>query len=184
MGAQALRKATEVAILNANYMAKKLKDHYKILYTGRGGLVAHECIIDFRKFKNTAEITVEDVAKRLIDYGFHAPTMNWPQPGTLMAEPTESEDKAELDRFCSALIEIRKEIREVEERKFDRKNNVLKNAPHVVEDMVEEWPFPYSREKAYFPLSWVREHKFWPKVSRVENAYGDINLFCSCLPVT
>ncbi len=200
MGAKALKKATEVAILNANYVAEKLKDHYKILYTGhkvagkdgtaehtnlvstkgQGGRVAHECIVDFRKFKNTAEITVEDVAKRLIDYGFHAPTMNWPVPGTLMTEPTESEDKAELDRFCSALVEIRKEIREIEERKFDIKNNVLKNAPHVMEDMVGEWLFPYSREKAFFPLPWVREHKFWPQVSRVENAYGDINLFCTC----
>ena len=182
MGGAGLKKATEVAILNANYIAHKLKEHYKILYTGRGGYVAHECIIDFRKFKNTAEITVEDVAKRLIDYGFHAPTMNWPVPGTMMAEPTESEDKAELDRFCSALIEIRKEIKEVEERKFDIKNNVLKNAPHVIEDMVGEWPFAYSPEKAFFPLPWVKAHKFWPKVSRVENAYGDINLFCSCPP--
>ena len=180
MGAKALKKATEVAILNANYVTEKLKDHYKILYTGQGGWVAHECIVDFRKFKNTAEITVEDVAKRLIDYGFHAPTMNWPVPGTLMIEPTESEDKAELDRFCSALIEIRQEIKEVEERKFDIKHNVLKNAPHVIEDMVGKWPFPYSHEKAFFPLPWVREHKFWPQVSRVENAYGDINLFCTC----
>ena len=183
MGEEALKKATEVAILNANYMAEKLKDHYKILYKGQGGRVAHELILDFRKFKNTAEITVEDVAKRLIDYGFHAPTMNWPVPGTLMVEPTESEDKAELDRFCEAVIEIRKEIKEVEDRKFDIKNNVLKNAPHVIEDMVGEWSFPYSRERACFPLPWVREHKFWPKVSRVENAYGDINLFCSCPPL-
>ena len=183
MGARALKKATEVAILNANYIARKLQKHYKILYTGKMGLVAHECIIDFRRFKHTAEITVEDVAKRLIDYGFHAPTMNWPVPGTLMAEPTESESKTELDRFCSALIEIRQEIKEVEDKKFDMKNNVLKNAPHVIEDMVGEWPFPYSRQKAFFPLPWVREHKFWPKVSRVENSYGDINLFCSCPPI-
>lgn len=185
MGAQGLKKATQVAILNANYMAKKLSQHYKILYTGESNMVAHEYILDFRKFRNSVEITVDDVAKRLIDYGFHAPTMSWPVPGTLMAEPTESEDKQELDRFCDALIEVRKEIQEIEDKKFSVTNNVLKNAPHTLEDALqkEKWPFPYSKEKAFYPLPYVKEHKFWPKVSRVENAYGDINLFCSCPPM-
>ncbi len=184
MGAKGLKTATKTAVLNANYIAQKLKAHYKILYTGKNNKVAHECIVDFRKFKNTAEITVDDVAKRLTDYGFHAPTMNWPVPGTLMIEPTESEDKQELNRFCSALIEIRKEIQEIEEKKASLKNNVLKNAPHTLEDALQEnWSFPYSKEQAFYPLPWVREHKFWPKTSRVENAYGDINLFCSCPPL-
>ena len=184
MGAEGLKKATEVAILNANYMAQKLSKHYKILYTGKNNMVAHECILDFRKFRNTAEITVDDVAKRLIDYGFHAPTMSWPIPGTLMAEPTESEDKEELDRFCSALIEIRREIQEIEDKKISVTNNVLKNAPHTFEDALQEkWVFPYSKKQAFYPLPWVKEHKFWPAVSRVQNAYGDINLFCSCPPV-
>ncbi len=184
MGAEGLKKATQVAILNANYMAKKLSGHYRILYTGENDMVAHEYILDLRKFRNTAEITVDDVAKRLIDYGFHAPTMSWPVPGTLMAEPTESEDKQELDRLCDALIAIRKEIQEIEDKQYDIKNNVLKNAPHTLEDALQEkWAFPYSKEKAFYPLKWVKEHKFWPKVSRVENAYGDINLFCACPPI-
>ena len=184
MGAEGLKKATQVAILNANYMAKRLSEHYRILYTGDNNMVAHEYILDLRKFRNTAEITVDDVAKRLIDYGFHAPTMSWPVPGTLMAEPTESEDKQELDRLCDALIAIRKEIQEIENKKYDMKNNVLKNAPHTLEDALQEkWTFPYTKEKAFYPLNWVKEHKFWPKVSRVENAYGDINLFCSCPPI-
>lgn len=184
MGPEGLKKATQTAILNANYMAKKLSKHYKILYTGENNMVAHEYILDLRKFRNTAEITVDDVAKRLIDYGFHAPTMSWPVSGTLMVEPTESEDKKELDRFCEALIEIRKEIQEIENKKFDTKNNVLKNAPHTLEDALQEhWPFPYPKHKAFYPLPWVKDHKFWPKVSRVENAYGDINLFCACPPI-
>ena len=181
MGAKGLKKATQTAILNANYIAQKLSKYYKILYTGNNNMIAHECILDFRKFRNTAEITIDDVAKRLIDYGFHAPTMSWPVPGTLMVEPTESEDKKELDRFCDALIEIRKEIQEIEDKKFDVKNNVLKNAPHTLTDALQEkWSFPYSKEKAFHPLPWIKEHKFWPTVSRVENAYGDINLFCAC----
>ncbi|MYE07220.1 MAG: aminotransferase class V-fold PLP-dependent enzyme, partial [Oligoflexia bacterium] len=184
MGPGGLKKATQTAILNANYISQKLSKHYKILYTGDNNRVAHECILDLRKFRNTAEITVDDVAKRLIDYGFHAPTMSWPVPGTLMIEPTESEDKKELDRFCDALIEIRKEIQEIENKKFDIKKNVLKQAPHTLEDALQEkWPFPYSKEKAFYPLPWVKEHKFWPRVSRVENAYGDINLFCACPPI-
>jgi len=180
MGEKGMKKATQVAILNANYIAKKLSGHYRVLYKGQNQMVAHECIIDFRKFKNTAEITVDDVAKRLIDYGFHAPTMSWPVPGTLMVEPTESEDKAELDRFCEALIAIREEIKEIEDRKISLTDNVLKKAPHTVEDMLNDWDFSYSKEKAFYPLPWVKEHKFWPQVSRVDNAYGDINLFCSC----
>ena len=183
MGAKGLKKATQIAILNANYMAKKLSKHYKILYSGKNNLVAHEYILDLRKFRNTTEINVDDVAKRLIDYGFHAPTMSWPVPGTLMVEPTESEDKQELDRFCEALMEIRKEIQEIENKKFNTKDNVLKNAPHTMEDTVSKWLFPYSKEKAVYALPWVKNHKFWPVVSRVENAYGDINLFCSCPPV-
>lgn len=183
MGAEGLKKATQIAILNANYMAKKLSQHYKILYSGKNNLVAHEYILDLRKFRNTTEVNVDDIAKRLIDYGFHAPTMSWPVPGTLMVEPTESEDKQELDRFCEALIEIRKEIREIEDKKFNTKDNVLKNAPHTLEDLVGKWPFPYAKEKAVYALPWVKEHKFWPVVSRVENAYGDINLFCACPPI-
>ena len=182
MGGSGLTQAAQTAILNANYLARQLKKHFKILYTGETGWSAHEFIIDVRKFRNTAEVTADDIAKRLMDYGFHAPTMSWPVPGTLMIEPTESENKSELDRFCSALIEIRKEIQEIEDKKYSIKNNVLKNAPHVLEDAVKDkWAFPYPKEKAFYPLSWVREHKFWPPVSRIQNAYGDINLFCSCL---
>ncbi len=184
MGAEGLKQATQTAVLNAHYIAEQLKDHYKILHTGKNNKIAHECILDFRKFKHRAEIDVNDVAKRLADYGFHAPTVSWPVPGALMVEPTESEDKQELDRFCSALIQIRKEIKEIEDKKYDTKNNVLKNAPHTLKDALKEkWPFPYSKQKAFYPLSWVKEHKFWPPVSRVEEAYGDINLFCSCPPL-
>ena len=184
MGAKGLKQATQVAVLNANYVARQLSPYYKVLYKGKNDKVAHECVLDTRKFRNTAEVTVDDIAKRLIDYGFHAPTMSWPIPGTLMIEPTESEDKTELDRFCAALIEIRKEIKEIEDKKFSLKNNVLKNAPHTIEDSLQEkWDFPYSKQKAFTPLPWVKEHKFWPTVSRVENAYGDINLFCACPPL-
>ncbi len=184
LGAEGLKKATQVALLNANYIAQKLKGNYKILYTGENERVAHECIVDLRKFKHSVEITVDDVAKRLIDYGFHAPTMNWPIPGTLMIEPTESEDQEELLRFVSALIEIRKEIKEIEKGVYDKKHNVLKNAPHTLADSLhEKWSFPYSKQKAFHPLPWVKDHKFWPSVSRVENAFGDINLSCSCPPI-
>ena len=184
MGAKGLSEATQTAILNAHYIAQKLKGHYNILHTGKNNKTAHECILDFRKFKHLAEIDVNDVAKRLADYGFHAPTVSWPVPGTLMVEPTESEDKQELDRFCSALIQIRKEIKEIEDKKYDTKNNVLKNAPHTLTDALKEtWPFPYSKQKAFYPLPWVKDHKFWPSVSRVEEVYGDINLFCSCPPL-
>lgn len=184
MGASGLKRATEVAILNANYIAKRLESHYPILYKSRGGWVAHECIIDTRPFRESANISVDDIAKRLIDYGFHAPTMSWPVAGTLMIEPTESESKNELDRFCEAMIGIRNEIREIEEGKADRINNVLSNAPHSLRHMVEDfWDHPYSRVKASYPISWVREHKFWASVGRVDNVHGDRHFVCSCPPV-
>ena len=183
MGLEGLRKSAQIAMANANYIAEKLKDHYRILYKGSEGRTAHECIIDLRKFKNTANITVDDVAKRLMDYSFHSPTMSWPVPGTLMIEPTESENKAELDRFCSALISIRKEIKDIEEGKS--KGELLKSAPHNIIDLMEEnWTKPYSKKQAFYPLDWLYERKFWTPVSRIENAYGDINPFCSCPPVS
>jgi glycine dehydrogenase len=183
MGGEGLTFATKVAILNANYVAKRLEPHYPVLYKGANGLVAHECIVDPRAFKTSAGVDVEDIAKRLMDYGFHAPTVSFPVAGTLMIEPTESEPKAELDRFCDALIQIREEIREIESGAADRRNNVLKNAPHPARRVVaDNWPHPYGREQAAFPAAWVREHKFWPASGRVESAYGDRNLVCSCLP--
>eukprot|EP01113_Clastostelium_recurvatum_P050550 TRINITY_DN959_c0_g1_i2.p1 TRINITY_DN959_c0_g1~~TRINITY_DN959_c0_g1_i2.p1 ORF type:complete len:1007 (+),score=379.76 TRINITY_DN959_c0_g1_i2:401-3022(+) len=185
MGGKGLRDATATAILNANYMAARLKSHYKILYTGAHGLVAHEFIIDLRGFKETAGIEAEDVAKRLQDYGFHGPTMSWPVVNTLMIEPTESESKQELDRLTDALISIRAEIQEIEDGKVDKKNNVLKNAPHPMEVVVsDKWDRPYSREKAAFPTAFIRAHKFWPTIGRVDNVYGDRNLVCSCPPVS
>ncbi|CAN5477447.1 aminomethyl-transferring glycine dehydrogenase [soil metagenome] len=181
MGRDGLKRATEIAILNANYIAARLKPHYTILYSGKNGRVAHECILDLRGMKT---VSVEDVAKRLIDYGFHAPTMSWPVVGTLMVEPTESESKEELDRFCDAMIQIRSEINAVEEGKVDALNNVLKNAPHTVRVVTDsKWDRPYTREDAAYPLAWVREHKFWPSVGRVNNAHGDRNLVCSCAPL-
>ena len=184
MGAEGLTTATEVAILNANYIAKKLAPHYPVLYTGKNGLVAHECIIDLRGFKKTADIDVTDVAKRLMDYGFHAPTVSWPVPGALMIEPTESEAITELDRFCDALISIREEIAEIETGAADQQDNVLKNAPHTVETVTQsDWCHPYSREKAAFPKSWVRDAKFWPPVARINEVYGDRNLICACPPL-
>ncbi len=184
MGSDGLRKASEVAILSANYIAKRLSPHFPTLYSNHNGRVAHECIIDLRHLKDSAGVTVDDVAKRLMDYGFHAPTMSWPVPGTLMIEPTESESKEELDRFIDALIQIRAEIAEIESGKADRENNVLKNAPHPVTRLTkEDWPYPYSREKAAYPLPWVVQRKFWPAVGRVDNAYGDKNLVCSCAPL-
>ena len=184
MGAQGLTAATEVAILNANYIAKRLAPHYPVLYTGKNGLVAHECIIDLRAFKKSADIDVTDVAKRLMDYGFHAPTVSWPVLGTMMIEPTESESKAELERFCDALISIREEIAEIESGIADQVDNVLKNAPHTVEVVTQsEWSHPYSRERAAFPKPWVREAKFWPAVARINEVYGDRNLMCACPPL-
>jgi glycine dehydrogenase len=184
MGAQGLTWASQVAILNANYMAKRLGKHYPIVYTGARGYVAHEFILDLREFKETAGITVDDVAKRLMDYGFHAPTMSWPVIGTLMVEPTESESRFELDRLCDALIAIREEIRDIEEGRADRENNVLRNAPHTAREVSgDTWDRPYSREKAAYPAAWVRERKFWPPVARIDNAWGDRNLICTCDPV-
>ena len=183
MGGAGLKKATEVAILNANYVAKRLAPHYPILYTGKNGLVAHECILDCRPLKS-AGVEVEDVAKRLMDYGFHAPTMSWPVAGTLMVEPTESESKEELDRFCDAMIAIRAEAAAIESGALDKKDNPLKNAPHT-QDMVVtgDWTHPYTREQAAFPAPWLIERKFWPFVGRVDNAYGDKNLVCACPPL-
>lgn len=184
MGAAGLKEATEIAILNANYIKERLKEHYPILYTGKSGRSAHEFIIDLRGFKQTAGIEATDLAKRLMDYGFHAPTMSFPVPGTLMIEPTESESKAELDRFCEAMIGIRDEIREIERGEADRESNLLKHAPHTMRVVLsEEWSRPYSREKAAFPLPRLRFNKFWPASSRVDDAYGDRNLVCSCLPL-
>ncbi|MEX0828890.1 MAG: aminomethyl-transferring glycine dehydrogenase [Nitrospirales bacterium] len=184
MGGDGLTKATQVAILNANYMAKRLSKHYSVLFTGKNGMAAHEFILDLRPFKKSAEVEVEDVAKRLMDYGFHAPTISWPVPGTLMVEPTESESKAELDRYCEALILIRQEIAGIEEGRLPRDNNPLKHAPHTIEIIAQsEWPHPYSREQAAFPAPWLRDHKFWPAVSRIDSVYGDRNFVCTCPPL-
>lgn len=183
LGVDGVRKATEYAILNANYMLARLKDQFDILYTNHHGACAHEFIVDLRPFKRSGEIEAEDVAKRLMDYGFHAPTMSFPVPGTIMIEPTESEDKAELDRFCDSLLSIRREISLVEEGKLDKKDNPLKNAPHTMHTVCsDDWNKPYSREMAAFPLAHVKQNKFWPSVARVNNTHGDRNLICVCLP--
>ncbi len=182
MGGRGLTKATEVAILNANYIAKRLDPHFPVLFKGKRGLVAHECILDLRPCKS-AGVEVEDVAKRLMDYGFHAPTVSWPVPGTVMIEPTESEPKHELDRFCDAMIAIKKEIDAIGNGSADRKNNLLKNAPHTAAQVIaDNWDRPYSREEAAYPAAWTREQKFWPAVARIDSVYGDRNLFCSCPP--
>ena len=181
MGSYGLRKATEVAILNANYISKKLEGHFKTLYKGKKGLVAHECIIDLREIKAQSGISEEDIAKRLIDYGFHAPTMSWPVPGTLMIEPTESESLNEIDRFCDSLINIKKEIAMVQNKIFDAQDNPLKNAPHTHLELSNDvWEHKYTREQAAYPLNFLKENKFWPPVARVDNVYGDRNLVCSC----
>ena len=167
--------------MNANYIARRLAPYFPVLFTGRNGYVAHECILDFRGFKT---VTVEDVAKRLMDFGFHAPTMSWPVGGTLMIEPTESESLAELDRFCEAMIEIHGEIESVETGLNDPANNVLKHAPHTADVLlVDEWTRPYSRQEAAFPLPWVKDDKYWPIVGRIDNVYGDRNLVCTCASV-
>jgi glycine dehydrogenase len=185
MGGNGLKKATQFAILNANYLKAKLEKHFPILYTGTHGFCAHEMILDMRSFKMSAGIEVEDIAKRLMDYGFHAPTVSFPVAGTLMIEPTESEPLEELDRFAETMLAIRSEIAEIEEGKADKKENVLKNAPHTAETvMSENWNLPYSRHKAAFPLPFVKAKKFWPTVSRIDSAYGDRNLVCSCLPLS
>ena len=196
MGADGLTKASKVAILNANYMANRLEKFYPVLYTGKlllaahnlrldmRHLVAHEFILDMRQFKETAGIEVADIAKRLMDFGFHAPTMSFPVPGTLMIEPTESESKEELDRFCDAMISIREEIRAIEQGKLPRDDNPLKNAPHTVDAVTkDEWKHPYTRELAAFPVSSLRARKFWPPVARVNAALGDRKLVCACPPI-
>ena len=184
MGGEGLKRATEVAILNANYMAKRLADHYDILYTDSNGRVAHEFIVDCRNFEKTADVKIEDIAKRLMDYGFHAPTMAWPVPGTLMIEPTESESKEELDRFCDAMIAIRQEIDAVAQGTLDRQDNPLKNAPHTMDEIgSDNWTHPYTRNQAAWPVAWLREGKFWASVGRIDNTYGDRNLVCSCPPM-
>jgi len=184
MGGEGLKRASQLAILSANYIARRLEEHYPVLYTGENGLVAHECILDLRPLKDSSGISVEDVAKRLIDFGFHAPTMSFPVAGTLMVEPTESESKEELDRFCDAMISIREEIRAVENGTLDKHDNPLKNAPHTATELVGEWTHSYSRELAVYPLSSLRESKYWPPVGRVDNVYGDRNLACACPPMS
>jgi glycine dehydrogenase len=184
LGKVGVRRATEIALLNANYMAKRLETHFDVLFRGRRGRVAHEFILDVRPLRKTSGITEQDVAKRLMDYGFHAPTMSWPVPGTIMVEPTESESKAELDRFCDAMISIRAEIQQVELGLLDREDNPLRNAPHTAAAVLaDDWSHKYTREQAAFPAPWTREHKFWPSVGRVDNAYGDRNLVCACPPM-
>jgi glycine dehydrogenase len=181
LGNTGMEKATSIAILNANYMAKLLEDYFPILYRGEKGLNAHEFIIDLRPIRKESGITDEDIAKRLMDYGFHAPTMSWPVPGTLMIEPTESESKNELDKFCSAMISIKKEINDVINGKSDSKDNMLKNSPHTVASISKDnWSHPYTREEAVFPAQWLKEYKYWPPVGRIENAAGDRNLVCTC----
>jgi glycine dehydrogenase len=183
MGGAGLTQATRIAILSANYIASRLKGSYGVLYTGTKGRVAHECIVDTRPFNELAGVSVDDVAKRLIDCGFHPPTMSWPVAGTLMIEPTESETKAELDRFCAAMLGIAEDVRGIAEGRLDRVNNPLKNAPHTVQDLIGDWQRPYSREAACFPAGAFRVDKYWPPVNRVDNVYGDRNLVCSCPPV-
>jgi glycine dehydrogenase len=184
MGGEGLTAATQAAILNANYIAARLAPHFPLLFKGRSGRVAHECILDVRAFKESAGITVDDVAKRLIDYGFHAPTMSFPVPGTLMVEPTESESKAEIDRFCGAMIAIRDEIRAIEQARLPRDNNPLKHAPHTALDLIDEkWDRPYRRAEACFPVPWLEGDKYWCPVNRIDNVHGDRNLLCSCPPL-
>lgn len=185
MGADGLRLATQVAILNANYIAHRLSAAFPILYRGKNGLVAHECIIDCRPLEEQSGVTVEDIAKRLMDYGFHAPTMSWPVAGTLMIEPTESEDKAELDRFCDAMLGIHTEAMAIASGAMDAANNPLKRSPHTAQDVCADvWDRPYSRESAAYPAAWCRNHKFWPHVARIDSVYGDRNLVCTCPPVS
>jgi glycine dehydrogenase len=184
MGPDGLTRATAAAILAANYVSARLRDHYPTLYCGPGGRVAHECILDLRPLKDSSGVTAEDVAKRLIDYGFHAPTLSFPVPGTLMVEPTESENLAELDRFIDAMIAIREEIRRIEAGEWPRDDNPLVNAPHTAMSLtVSDWNRPYSREVAAFPVAELKRRKYWPPVGRVDNVHGDRNLFCSCVPV-
>jgi glycine dehydrogenase len=185
MGAKGLTEATKIAILNANYIKGRLESTFKVLYAGKKGRVAHELIFDMRQFKNSAGIEVEDIAKRLIDYGYHAPTVSFPVAGTLMVEPTESESKGELDRFCEALLSIRDEIKEVENGSADSHDNLLKNSPHTLAVIVSDnWSHNYSREKAAYPVEKLKEYKFWPSVGRINSVFGDRNLICSCNQVS
>jgi len=185
MGAQGLRQATQVAILNANYVARRLADHYPVLYAGANGRVAHECILDIRPIKDSTGISAEDIAKRLMDYGFHAPTMSFPVAGTLMVEPTESESLQELDRFIDAMIAIRAEIAKIEAGVSDAEDNPLKNAPHPAHVLLaQDWAHGYTREEAAYPVASLRTRKYWPPVARVDNAYGDRNLVCACPPLS
>jgi len=184
MGSPGLSQATQLAILSANYIAGRLEKFYPVLYRGSSGLVAHECIIDLRPIRESTGIDVEDIAKRLIDYGFHAPTMSWPVAGTMMIEPTESESVAELDRFCDAMISIHGEIQAIQSGESDAENNALKHAPHTALQVTsDDWPHPYSRQEAAFPAKWVESSKYWPPVSRIDNAHGDRNLVCTCAAV-
>jgi len=184
MGADGLKAASETAVLNANYLVARLRHRFPILYSSARGLVAHECILDMRQFKKSCGIEVDDIAKRLIDYGFHAPTMSFPIPGTLMVEPTESEPLSELDRFCDAMIAIREEIRAIEEGRLSKEDNPLKNAPHTADAVTAtEWAHPYSRQMAAFPTKDTTVHKFWPPVARLNNALGDRKLVCACPPI-
>jgi glycine dehydrogenase len=185
LGNEGLKRSSEIAILNANYMAQRLRGHYEILYVGPSGCVAHEFIVDLRPLKQSSGVSAEDVAKRLQDYGFHSPTMSFPVAGTLMVEPTESESRAELDRFCDAMISIRAEIQQVEMGLADGEDNALRNAPHTAAMvMADDWSHGYTREQAAYPVQWTREHKYWPPVRRVDNAYGDRHLVCACPPLT
>ena len=183
LGAQGLTDSTKIAILNANYIKFRLDSYYDTLYTGSNGRIAHEMILDCRAFKKDSGVVVADIAKRLMDYGFHAPTVAFPVAGTLMIEPTESEGKDELDRFCDAMIQIRAEIKALENENADRENNLLKNSPHTALELTQEWNYPYSRQEAVYPLSYVQDAKFWPPVKRIDNAHGDRNLICACLPM-
>jgi glycine dehydrogenase len=184
MGPEGLKRASQIAILSANYVAERLHPHFPVFYRGKRGRVAHECILDTRGAKRTAGVEVDDIAKRLMDFGFHAPTMSFPIAGTLMVEPTESEPKEELDRFCEAMIAIREEIRAVEEGRMPRDDNPLKHAPHTARAIASgDWTHPYSRDQAAFPAPWTRARKFWPAVARINNAQGDRHLVCTCPPV-
>jgi glycine dehydrogenase len=183
MGARGIRTATEIAILNANYIAARLARSFPVLYTGAHGRVAHECILDLRKLKETCGVTAEDVAKRLMDYGFHAPTLSFPVADTLMVEPTESESKEELDRFCDAMISIHGELEKIRSGQWDRADNPLKNAPHTALELAGDWKHGYSREDAAYPKPWLRAAKYWPPVKRIDNVAGDRNLVCTCPPL-